>query len=564
MNLKELKKTILLSLYNRYKQDNKKVLSFTELCDEEGISYDSLSQLSSAMASLKDSGYISATFFISGDGVVTELTANGIEFVEENILLGEPQPIIKQDDEVEEEILHSVDTNNEDANSEIPINKRYQTKEKIKEIRDTEVEPCFSVNDLADCFIKQIDKIAESKSENTPMLGVFAPWGRGKSYLLNRVFDVLNTRKDENAKKYNIITFNAWKYQDTPAIWAYLYECLYKCATWWQRLFLQLLKYFCSTSFWFFIFVIALSCILKYCTPMFTETLSKYNSILTDFWWSPPLIAFVFSILHTIGNNPIKAFKIINKYTKRRTYKEHLGIQNDIEEDLARLITSLSWRKGKVLLLVDDIDRCSTDKMVNIVDSLRTILENKTIREKLIIICSIDVEKLKNGYINAFPSNIPEEKRKILAREQIDKLFIFTMGLAPLGLSQQQEYMRKIMNIKGADGNPYIENTLIDTGRQEGALYVATDVEEEPKVLSDFDIYKEVSIYLKQHKINATPRKLRIIYYQILFANNILSKSGTGISNSFISMLLSRSLGVNEEFSNDTALGDVIDMAVPY
>ena len=147
MNLKELKKTILLSLYNRYKQDNKKVLSFTELCDEEGISYDSLSQLSSAMASLKDSGYISATFFISGDGVVTELTANGIEFVEENILLGEPQPIIKQDDEVEEEILHSVDTNNEDANSEIPINKRYQTKEKIKEIRDTEVEPCFSVND---------------------------------------------------------------------------------------------------------------------------------------------------------------------------------------------------------------------------------------------------------------------------------------------------------------------------------------------------------------------------------------------------------------------------------
>lgn len=86
MNLKELKNTILLSLYKRYEQGNKNVIPFTELCKEEGIAYDSLSQLSNAMASLKDSGYVSATFFISGDGIVTKLMPLGIEFVEGYLL----------------------------------------------------------------------------------------------------------------------------------------------------------------------------------------------------------------------------------------------------------------------------------------------------------------------------------------------------------------------------------------------------------------------------------------------------------------------------------------------
>ena len=213
--------------------------------------------------------------------------------------------------------------------------------------------------------------------------------------------------------------------------------------------------------------------------------------------------------------------------------------------------------------MVDDIDRCPTEKMVNIVDSLRTILENKVISEKLIIICSIDVEKLKNGYINAFPDNISEEKREILAREQIDKLFIFTMGLARLGLSQLQEYMRKIMSIGNISTESNIESMLIDKDRQNGSFYVAHKLEEQPKPISDIDIFRNITSYLQQNNIDLTPRKLRIIYYQILFANNILSKNGIVISCFFIYKLLSKSLRVDEEFSKD-ALGDVIDMAVPY
>ena len=47
--------------------------------------------------------------------------------------------------------------------------------------------------------------------------------------------------KSQSTIKYKIIEFNAWKYQDTPEIWAYLYETIYKQAlNWFQQLLFNL------------------------------------------------------------------------------------------------------------------------------------------------------------------------------------------------------------------------------------------------------------------------------------------------------------------------------------
>lgn len=66
MTIKELKNNLLKSLYSRYKDNKTGAIQLTELCKENNLIYDSLSQLSSAAKSLKDSGYIHATFFVGG------------------------------------------------------------------------------------------------------------------------------------------------------------------------------------------------------------------------------------------------------------------------------------------------------------------------------------------------------------------------------------------------------------------------------------------------------------------------------------------------------------------
>lgn len=217
-------------------------------------------------------------------------------------------------------------------------------------------------------------------------------------------------------------------------------------------------------------------------------------------------------------------------------------------------------RKKRVLLCVDDIDRCSTKKMVNIVDSLRTVLENDKVRERLIVICSVDIKKLMHGYKSLYADGNNEIAD---VREQIDKVFIFSMGLAGLGQSQLKEYLQKMMSINNIEIDEPVGETLFNLDRQNGALYM-TNPTEHPTPLSDIEIYSIISKYIEEKEsFNITPRKLRIMYYQILFANNLASKRGVILTEDLINILIAKSLyGI--DIDSNQALGDIIEMAVPY
>lgn len=579
MTIKELKNNLLKSLYSRYKDNKTGAIQLTELCKENNLIYDSLSQLSSAAKSLKDSGYIHATFFVGGDALIMTLTAAGIEYVEENLLSQEDLVIDGLNDTSKEfannppAIDIDIDSKSETDNSQesyIGFTKVFTPEERNKSIKDSEVEPCFSINDVASCFINQLDIIADSKSENIPMIGVFAPWGRGKSYFLNLIFQQLESRKKKwyhsffgrnTTKDYKIIKFNAWKYQDTPAIWAYLYETLYHQISWWQKCWLYIKKNVLSYRFLLLALLISFSWLIGYLLNKHTSIFDAVSN-LKAIGGIGTIVTVVFSFVLTLKDNPISALKIIQKYTRRKSYNDCLGIQNAIESDLEDLLGVLQFRKDRVLLCVDDIDRCSTEKMVNIVDSLRTVLENDIIRDRLIVICSIDIEKLMHGYRSMYKDFISESEEVI--REQIDKVFIFSLGLAKLGLIQLDEYLRKLLEINDSDSSTMAKETLFDTDRQEDALYIANS-DETPIKLSDIEMYRAINEFVQKNKSsNITPRKLRIMYYQLLFANNLASKRGVTLTEKLIDNLLEKSLTGIEQNIHSQALGDIIEMAVPY
>lgn len=579
MTIKELKINLLKSLYSRYKDNKTGAIQLTELCKENNLIYDSLSQLSSAAKSLKDSGYINATFFVGGDALIMTLTAAGIEYVEENLLSQEDLVIDGLNDTSKEfannppAIDIDIDSKSETDNGQesyIGFTKVFTPEERNKSIKDSEVEPCFSINDVASCFINQLDKIADSKSENIPMIGVFAPWGRGKSYFLNLIFQQLESRKEKwyhsffgrnTTKNYKIIKFNAWKYQDTPAIWAYLYETIYHQTSWWQKCWLYIKKNVLSYKFLLLALLISFSWLIGYLLNKYTSILDAVSN-LKAIGGIGTIVTVVFSFVLTLKDNPISALKIIQKYTRRKSYNDCLGIQNAIESDLEDLLGVLQFKKDRVLLCVDDIDRCSTEKMVNIVDSLRTVLENDIIRDRLIVICSIDIEKLMHGYRSMYKDFISESEEVI--REQIDKVFIFSLGLAKLGPIQLDEYLRKLLEINDSDSSTMAKETLFDTDRQEDALYIANS-DETPIKLSDIEMYRAINEFVQKNKSsNITPRKLRIMYYQLLFANNLASKRGVTLTEKLIDNLLEKSLTGIEQNIHSQALGDIIEMAVPY
>ena len=92
--------------------------------------------------------------------------------------------------------------------------------------------------------------------------------------------------------------------------------------------------------------------------------------------------------------------------------------------------------------------------MLSVVDSLRTILENKEICKRLIIVCAVDGERLKSAIatkyegVEIIDTNDKKTAASQLAREQIDKLFISGIKLCKLSHDEKVEYLISLFGDK--------------------------------------------------------------------------------------------------------------------
>lgn len=576
MTIKELKNNILLALYEKYKNGDASPIEFDKLCASHSIVYDSDKQLSDAVESLKSHNFLDSVMFINNKGLIQNITPDGVQFVEENLLTDNDFVIdgLKDTDKFMKSGA-SIDTDSESANGNVsnvenhtPI--AYKSKEINKGIIDSSVPPCFGVTTLAECYIKQLDKIAEHTNDNFCMLGIFGPWGRGKTYFFRQIKDLLKkrTREDETIK-YKIIEFNAWKYQDTPAIWAYLYETIYKEGLNCVSRCIFYIKQFWLKQWPRIISVIAIYVIVWVGYWYISEHLDiseRIKLIMQDLRMPLAWLTALSGVFYSIIKNPISIHETIEKHFKRKSYRGMLGIQNDLEQDLELLIKSVANKPEgeQIILFVDDIDRCETTKILNVVNSLRLILENSEIQKRMIVICSVDPNKFVDAYCsNKFGDgyNYTEEQQEE-AKKHLDKLFIFGIGLPSLDQTQQIEYLKKLYN-------PHEEESItqppFSTNREKHS-FIAIPDRKELTELTDNKLGEYLSEYLKEnHIVGLTPRAIRIIYYRLLFANNIMASGEALIKEETLEKIIK--LSIHMDHSNldiETAGSDVIDMVVPY
>lgn len=579
MTIKELKNNILLALYERYKNGDTSPIEFDKLCTANSIIYDSDEQLSDAIESLESHKLVKAVMYINNKGLIQNITPDGVQFVEENLLTDEDLVVdgLKDTDQLLKSgasIDVDIDTDSESDNRSIsnvenytPI--AYKTKEINKEIIDSSVPPCFGVTTLAECYIKQLDKIAEHTNDNFCMLGIFGPWGRGKTYFFQQIKHLLEKRtKEDETIKYKIIEFNAWKYQDTPAIWAYLYETIYKggmdckfrCCFYikqlWLKQWLRIISIIAiyGIVWWVYWYI-------SECPDLSERIKSIMQNLRMPLAWLTALSGLFYSII----KNPISIHEAIEKHFKRKSYRGILGIQNDLEQDLELLIKSVANKpeEKQIILFVDDIDRCETTKILNVVNSLRLILENSEIQKRMIVICSVDPNKFVDAYCrNKFASKDYSDEQRKEAKEHLDKLFIFGIGLPSLDQTQQIEYLKKLYNTHEEES---IIQPPFSINREKHSLIAVSGNKELPE-LTDNKLGEYLSMYLKENKITGlTPRKIRIIYYRLLFANNIMASGEALIKDETLDKIIQLSISDDHsDFEIEIAGSDVVGMVVPY
>lgn len=443
---------------------------------------------------------------------------------------------------------------------------------------DSNVKPCFGIDILVKAFSDMLREASIENLSNTCFFGIFGKWGRGKSFFLNRFKSKIE--KDLSGD-FKYVEVNAWKFHRTPEIWFYLYDILLKskprCFRFWYKLWINR-----EVGILFFSYILVFG--IAVWISFISSDSSSVKGLAACLSGCVALAAAVWAYING-------AFDLVSKRMLNFVFKDGLGVQYEMEKRLEHLIKfwDSGWcncslnsnSKRRIVLAVEDIDRCDNDSMIDVIEALKLVLENEYIRNRLLVVVSVDCEKLIGAYIQKFRKSADEKKSCDLAVGQMDKIFLASINLPDLSTSDQKEYVDNIASIhresvgsmpieaeKSSDNSSLTDFSDVSNSEQE--LFdkmVETKELQEPKLVKQKNIDAIISILKREidkGSLNSEPpRKLRIIFYRMLLANNLLTLKSEPFDAELMSQIVEASIsskastGTHNQFS-------LLNVVVPY
>ncbi len=446
---------------------------------------------------------------------------------------------------------------------------------RAKNVLNIEVPTAFSISENVDGVIgvkEQAKELAELlidlKSETGMMVGLFGRWGRGKTFFWREIKKYLSNK---DSTPFFTVDFHAWKYQDTPASWAYLYEVIAERITKdtdYYKIFgvkvvnktvlaLNLKKHGYSMLVWLLISFV--TTVIWYFTISVT---TKHDWFMKTFNWLSGFLTIGAFISFLIGSLKIyfkhipKARDLFRLYSSIPSFKGLLGFQSEIQNELVMLLDTWCNKSNgqRILLFVDDIDRCSEERIIQIIDSLKVMLEDSSISQKIVVLAAIDERVLKRAIKHKyydllrrdFDKNMNDKENNLntLAREYMDKLFISGVKLSALSTKEKEDVFdaftknRNRVNFKvEQDLNIGVDKagTNINSNENKDIFYSEKKQNEHDiNIISenlnfgniDFEIEDFEYEFLKSslgYFDEVTPRSIRIYYYRYLLAKRLLT-----------------------------------------
>lgn len=394
--------------------------------------------------------------------------------------------------------------------------------------------------------------------------GLFGHWGRGKTYLINRVSRILRTKH-----RYDVIRFSAWKYRSTPEVWAHLYETVASASRagdfmlnilapframlaryglwpiivayvsfgfslytvndklWFGQMALQFLG-FTGITYFLLLFIrlqgFARSHVgtsLK--QPSHREKLGLQVAIGDDlralligwmpknFWlpiWggfaeNPGLKGvivffkklrsrFILSIpnLCFISVYAFATFFVFRQLVSDDSKTIRVPFYGSVDAVLSKEVVNLvyaAWgvfsivlplsafflAQGpkRLLLVVDDLDRCEPVQMLEIIESVMLLLDDKDIQRRLQIVMLVEEEALRAALLMKYGHlrSMAAEGQKLdpsiddrIVRENVEKFFVSYLRLPEIPPSDFRDLVKKY--IEANDGQPEdIDDIDVDT-----------------------------------------------------------------------------------------------------
>ena len=160
-------------------------------------------------------------------------------------------------------------------------------------------------------------------------------------------------------------------------------------------------------------------------------------------------------ILFTLGlPSLIKILpEVLNK--ESNIFPIQVNYQDDYESLLKNIMKN---EKRKFIIIIDDLDRLSTKKMVEALDTLKILMEI----DKCIFIVPFDDSILKDALNKQVVSKFDNEQQIIESEFILDKLFQFRFYVPPLILSDMKDYTLDIIKTESKDLYDMFDEKEID------------------------------------------------------------------------------------------------------
>lgn len=368
-------------------------------------------------------------------------------------------------------------------------------------------QACLHVDDYADVVA---ELFAQTRDELC--FAIFGPWGRGKTFLADRVGKALAKKRSSRT-----IRFSAWQYPTTPEVWVYLYETFADAA--FRGSLLVRLPNIARTAiakngYWGLLLIyltIALGAVPIFSLLQGALQLLFYAYLVLGFYG----IIFVWTLFSGVKNTKSR---LTREYLTPNRHTEKLGLQATIGKDLRDLLDGWipaerfdpifvlgywlitaclslaailrlgsevawsAWLRGifglsayegsspvaasvavalivlsaalmmawlryggrppaRILLVVDDLDRCRLEHLLSVVESIKLLVEDPAISKRVQVMMLVEEEVLKHAIFDKYgrlAEKLPSEQLKAsydadrLMRENCEKLFTAHLRLPQL------------------------------------------------------------------------------------------------------------------------------------
>lgn len=286
-----------------------------------------------------------------------------------------------------------------------------------------------------EAIAKTIVSLIKDSKEQPISVGIHGDWGAGKSSILEMVENEVNKSPSEDGKKYSCIRFNGWRHQgfedSKVALMSSIVSELQKKETLGAKAGETLKKLWKNIN-WMSVAKATGKTALGIATGTAPITLlSSAIDVLKSTVTTEEGIA---GAIESIGGY-LQDAKITEDTSSNKEFSE-------FQENFAELLESASIKK--LVVLIDDLDRCLPDVAINTLEAVRLFMFS----EKTAFVIAADESMIRYAVKKHFPDAINEHKINAgdtFANKYLEKLIQVPFRIPALGEVESCIYIMILM-----------------------------------------------------------------------------------------------------------------------